>query len=329
MERHESPNRPDRSYFNNRARIRQRQRERRRRAQRRLFFTSILLLLIIAGGSYLGISSYKRSHNPEQKDLVVQNDQNNIAASSPSPNVSPDTSASPSAFSSPQIQLITNGSIPADQSNDMLKIYPDNGDKICYLTFDDGPTNSITPQILDTLRKYNIKATFFEVGSLIKANPDMARRVYEEGHLIANHSYKHEYKELYATEDSFMTEITQTDELIQQIMDPGEEHFKLIRFPGGSYNAGSYGAKKQQYKESLKEAGYYYADWNALSGDAEGGKKTADQLVEYTKKTAGTKNKVVILMHDAANKQNTADALPRIIEYFIGQGYQFARMDEI
>ena len=217
---------------------------------------------------------------------------------------------------------------PASEENDILKIFEKNptDKKVCYLTFDDGPNNSITPRILDTLRKYGIKATFFQVGSLIKENTDMARRVYEEGHLIAGHSYTHTYSKLYATAESFTDEINSCEAEIKNVV--GDDFFPLIRFPGGSFNAGTYGERKQQYKSVLAQMGYYHCDWNALNGDAEGGSKSVEQLVERVKSSSKNKNKVVILMHDAANKKNTAEALPQIIEYFISQGYTFSRLDK-
>ena len=196
------------------------------------------------------------------------------------------------------------------------------------MTFDDGPTENITPQILDVLRRYNAKATFFEVGSLIRANPDMARRVYDEGHLIANHSNSHNYDKLYATEESFITEILECDATIKSIMN-GEEPFKLIRFPGGSYNAGDHASEKQIYKKTLAENGFYYCDWNALNGDAEGRTKNAEQLLEYLKSNMEGYNNLIVLMHDASAKQATADALPSIIEYIASKGYTFHRLDDI
>ena len=90
------------------------------------------------------------------------------------------------------------------------------GVKKAYLTFDDGPNNSVTTGVLDVLRRYNVKATFFLVGSLIEKYPDVARRIYEEGHCLANHSYNHNYDELYADNVSFMTQVQKTDDLIKE-----------------------------------------------------------------------------------------------------------------
>ena len=220
---------------------------------------------------------------------------------------------------------------PASEENDLLKIIAKSGQsKRCYLTFDDGPTKNITPQILDALRKYNVKATFFQVGSYISSNTDMARRVYEEGHLIANHSYSHNYNNLYDTEEDFRSEIEKTQKLINSVGNENEgEAFRLMRFPGGSYNAGDHASEKQAYKKTLKEMDFYYIDWNALNGDAEGKTKNAKELLEYLKKSMDGYNNLVVLMHDASTKQATADSLPSVIEYLTEQGYTFHRLDDI
>lgn len=228
-------------------------------------------------------------------------------------------------------QSSASGIPPASEQNDLLEIINDSGqDKRCYLTFDDGPTKNITPQVLDVLRRYNVKATFFEVGSLIEANPDIARRVYEEGHLIANHSDGHNYEKLYASTETFINEINECYEIIKTVTD-GEEPFKLVRFPGGSYksSADSFSPVKQECKTKLKEYGFYYCDWNSLTGDAEGRKKDADGLLEYLQNNIDTDESAVVLMHDAAAKQATADALPAVIEYLMSEGYTFHRLDEI
>lgn len=218
---------------------------------------------------------------------------------------------------------------PAEVQADLLKkVANKDGIKTAYLTFDDGPTTSVTSKVLDTLRKYNVKATFFQVGVNIEQNPDMARRVYEEGHLIGNHSYAHKYSELYSSEDSFMSDVKKTENLILNITgETPDEMFKLFRFPGGGYNAGSHGAKKQNYKKSLEQSGYVYCDWNALNKDAEGKQpKTAQELLDCVKETAKAED-IVVLMHDAPAKKTTAEALPSIIEYLTSQGYEFRRLD--
>lgn len=219
---------------------------------------------------------------------------------------------------------------PASEQNDLLKIAREaqgsSDRKICYLTFDDGPTKEVTPKILEVLKKYDVKATFFCLGKMLTANRELAEQEHREGHLLANHSYNHEYKSLYASSESFMDEINKTESIIQEIS--GSSTLKLIRFPGGSYNSGDHAAEKQAYKQNLKDAGYYYVDWNCLNGDAESALKDVDSLVAKVKATA-TEDNIVILMHDAASKTTTPQALGQIIEYLKGKGYEFRRLDQI
>ena len=218
---------------------------------------------------------------------------------------------------------------PPSEMNDLVEIVRSkNGleKKVCYLTFDDGPTSDVTPQVLDVLKKYNVKATFFCLGKMLEANPDIAKREYEEGHLVANHTFYHNYSDLYASSESFMKEINMTQDKIKEIT--GEEPFKLIRFPGGSHNAGSFAAVKQEYKKVLKEKGFYYADWNCLNGDAEATLRSTDELINSVKKTA-LENNLIVLMHDASTKTTTPQALGSIIEYLKSKGYEFKRLDEI
>ena len=180
--------------------------------------------------------------------------------------------------------------------------------------------------MLDVLKKYNVKATFFCLGKMLDANSEIAKREYDEGHLVANHTYYHNYGDLYASADSFMKEVNMTQDKIKEIT--GEEPFKLMRFPGGSHNAGSYAAVKQEYKKVLKEKGFYYADWNCLNGDAEATSRSTDELINSVKKTALEDN-LIVLMHDASTKATTPQALGPIIEYLKSKGYEFRRLDEI
>ena len=227
-------------------------------------------------------------------------------------------------------EFIFNGYVypeaPQKSSDILVDAVSSDDVRIAYLTFDDGPNNSVTPEVLDVLRRYDVRATFFLVGSLIEKNPDMARRIYEEGHLLANHSYNHNYSELYADSDSFMNQANSTHELIQKITCDAY-YPKVFRFPGGGYNAGSYGEAKQQYKLLLEEKEFRYCDWNSLTGDAETSSPTADYIMERLKASTKNKEDCVVLMHDALAKSVTAKTLPYVIEYFLNQGYIFDTLD--
>lgn len=188
--------------------------------------------------------------------------------------------------------------------------------KIAYLTFDDGPSK-ITPEILDVLKNYDVKATFFVIGNLAEQNSDTIRRMYEEGHAIGNHSYSHRYKTIYKNTTNFLNELKTTEKVLKNIL--GEEfETKIIRFPGGSF-----GNKKAAFRKAVVNNGYSYYDWNALNGDAEGHNIPKNKLVQRLKNTSNGQKKLIVLMHDMGAKKTTVAALPEIIEYLQQSGYEF------
>lgn len=196
------------------------------------------------------------------------------------------------------------------------------GKKIAYLTFDDGPSNKATPMVLDVLKKYNIKATFFVVGTMVEANPEILKRVYDEGHQIGNHTYSHNYRYIYKNANNFMDDIYKLEELIKSIV--GEQFdSKIIRFPGGSFEA-----RKEPMKQAVMKAGYRYFDWNALNGDAEGAHFSEKHLINRLKETVMGKQKAVILMHDIDQKMTTAKSLEKSIEFLLSEGYEFHILDK-
>lgn len=189
--------------------------------------------------------------------------------------------------------------------------------KVAYLTFDDGPSKTVTPKILDLLAQYDIKATFFVVGKTAESNPDILKRTYEEGHVIGNHSYSHNYNYIYKNVTNFINELKITEEVFKNLLGQNYET-DLIRFPGGSF-----GDWKSSFREQVIALGYRYIDWNSLNGDAEGHNLSRERLIERFKSTYHGQNELVILMHDTDAKPTTVEALPAIIEFLIEEGYDF------
>jgi len=199
-------------------------------------------------------------------------------------------------------------------------------EKVAYLTFDDGPSKSVTPLILDVLKNNNIKATFFVLGSRVELSPDIVKRAYEEGHYIANHGYSHIYKKIYASPQSVLDEVIQTNNAIKNAI--GEEYEPhLFRFPGGS-KGNKYEGIIRDAIEVLKNNQIAYLDWNALSGDSEG-KKTKEAMFQRVVETVQGKNSIVILMHDASDKILTYEVLQDVINYLKEQGYRFGDMYDV
>lgn len=199
--------------------------------------------------------------------------------------------------------------------------------KRAFLTFDDGPS-TVTPTILETLKQYNVKATFFVLGSRVEANPEMVKRIYEEGHYIANHGYSHVYSSIYSSPQAVLDEFNKCNDAVKNAIGVPEYNSHLFRFPGG-FPGGPYVQIKTEAKELLAQNDILYVDWNALTGDAEKQVTTSEYQMDRLRQTTENRNSVVILMHDAQAKKITADTLPQIITYLKEQGYEFKNFYEI
>lgn len=193
--------------------------------------------------------------------------------------------------------------------------------KRVFLTFDDGPSQSVTIPILDILKQENVKATFFVLGSRVELNPDVLKREYEEGHYIASHGYSHIYSQIYASPQSVIDEYNKTLVAIRNALGEQEYNPHLFRFPGG-YNGGRYANIKIEAANILEQNNIMYVDWNSLTSDS-AGCTTTEQFLAEIDRTVGNHQSVVVLMHDAGNKQTTAEALPQIISYFRDREFKF------
>jgi peptidoglycan/xylan/chitin deacetylase (PgdA/CDA1 family) len=186
--------------------------------------------------------------------------------------------------------------------------------KEVYLTFDDGPSTKVTNRILDTLKKENVKATFFIVSDRVSGREETLRRIATEGHTVGVHSKSHEYSKIYATDQSLLDDIAGCANVIERVTGVTP---KFYRFPGG-------GLKDRERRAKLIEAqGYTVVGWNAVCGDEEIKNASAKMLFETAVKTSAGQNTVVLLCHDSAFRKETAEALPDIIAYYRAQGYVF------
>ena len=204
--------------------------------------------------------------------------------------------------------------------NNIANIYHSDTKRV-FLTFDDGPSSTVTPLILDTLKAENIKATFFLLGSRVELNPEIVKREYEEGHYLASHGYSHVYSQIYASPQSVLDEYNNCIRAIQNAIGVPEYNPHLFRFPGG-FKGGKYSKIKEEAHNLLEQNNIVHVDWNALTSDAAGA-KTTEEFIAQLEKTVPKYNSVVVLMHDAGNKKATAEALPTIISYFRERGYEF------
>lgn len=197
-------------------------------------------------------------------------------------------------------------------------------EKYAYLTFDDGPSDN-TVKILDFLKANHLKATFFVLGK--ENQDDVYKRIVDEGHTLAIHSNTHQYDQIYTSVDSFMEDIGALSDHLERVTGVKPD---VMRFPGGSNNTISikHGGQDlmDQIIEKVKEQGLVYFDWNVDSMDASANRQDKDVIVNSVLNGASGQKHAIILMHDAAPKTTTVEALPEIVEGLRKQGFVFEKL---
>ncbi|MCY6958727.1 polysaccharide deacetylase family protein [Clostridium brassicae] len=192
--------------------------------------------------------------------------------------------------------------------------------KCVYLTIDDGPCPVVTDAILDVLNEYDIKGTFFVVGKEIDGREEILNRIYKEGHSIGLHTYSHNFKKIYSSENTFIDEMLQTQNKVKKITGYTST---IIRFPGGSS-----GHLNKTYLENLHNHGFKIYDWNVNLGDGVDPNIPVKKLFDNGKQYKDDYSRIIILMHCNFNNKNTVKALPLIIDYYKDLGYEFKAISE-
>lgn len=273
-----------------------------------LFSTALAFVIVICAVAaiYVGFHPPKQQAELAGKDVDIgQITQQTNAAVEPEEETKPEQSEAPQ-YDGPYPELVS-------ESYETEKVAPETEkSKICYLTFDDGPSQN-TVAILDTLKQYNAKATFFIVGSEIEGHEDIIKRMAEEGHTVAIHCNRHEYGDLYSSVDGFLKDF---NTIYNRLYELTGQYPQCFRFPGGSNNAiAERHGTTQEIIDEMTARGFDYYDWNAYTGDAESG-SSAERV--YSKAvseiTGSARDEVILLAHDAAAKKDTANQLPKILE---------------
>ena len=162
---------------------------------------------------------------------------------------------------------------------------------------------------MDILKEYDVKATFFVCGKPDSRYTEAYKRIVDEGHTLGMHSYSHKYNVIYASVDSFKEDL---DKLRRFLNETTGTWSKYYRFPGGSSNTVSQ-ADMKDLVECLNEEDITFFDWNVAGGDATGGATKATIYSNVVNNVPRFKHSIVLL-HDAADKMSTVEALPEIIE---------------
>ncbi len=193
----------------------------------------------------------------------------------------------------------------------------DPGNKIIYLTFDDGPSDN-TPVLLDILDKYNVKATFFVTSQY----PNYLYLIAEEarrGHSVALHTYRHEYNNIYSSEAAYYEDLATISDIVYEQTGKRAE---IVRFPGGSSNSISNDYCEgimNLLTQNITNMGFKYCDWNVSSGDASA--LGTDAIYENVIKGIAANNVSVVLQHDL--RLQSINAVEKIIVWGLNNGYTF------
>ena len=197
--------------------------------------------------------------------------------------------------------------------------------KSIYLTFDDGPSK-YTSGLLDVLKKYDVKATFFVTDqSFTHPYNDVIKRAYNEGHAIGLHSSTHSYSYIYSSIDNYFNDLYSIQNKVKNIT--GYTSY-LVRLPGGSSNTVSKSYDNGTHIMSsitnkLEINGFRYFDWNITSGDA-GETTVTNKIISNVTSSLGNNSTYVILQHDT--KKYSIDAVESIIKYGLSHGYTFRKL---
>jgi peptidoglycan/xylan/chitin deacetylase (PgdA/CDA1 family) len=192
-----------------------------------------------------------------------------------------------------------------------------NSKKEIYLTFDDGPTPEITEWVLEILRKFNAKATFFCIGKNIKNHPEIFKKIIKEGHSIGNHTHNH-LNGWKINNARYIENILETNNMISTLsMDSqgffNHKNLNLFRPPYGKI-------KRRQSKELIKR-GFKIIMWDVLSADFDQSitkEKCLKNVVD------AVENGSIIIFHDSVKAEiNMKYTLPKILELFDQKGFEF------
>lgn len=196
---------------------------------------------------------------------------------------------------------------------------PAEKEKVIYLTFDDGPSK-LTPTVLDILKEYDVKATFFLIGNQIKGLEPIVSRIYNEGHSIGLHSYTHNISRIYSSSEVFINEMSKTQEEIFKVTGTRPN---ILRFPCGSIRRLNISFLNEIHKHNFK-----IYDWNAYMSDGENAKASPEKFYREATETTVKFHPIILLMHCDYGHKNTIVALPRVIKYYKDKGYDFKTITE-
>lgn len=301
-----------------------------------IVFLLLLVAVLLAGCT----PPHANAQGLPSGDMVILENNNGHAANqeqivvtlkpAPTPQVTPTplptATPVPSPTPAPEVTPGTTGSPEAMGPANPAEQIPTVEGKVCYLTFDDGPSKN-TEAILKVLEDQGVVATFFVIGENAQRHPARIQAIAAQGSLVANHTQTHMTDSIYKSEEALLKDLEAGRQTIRSIL--GQDYpDDLMRFPYGSTNR-----RCRDFRPAVEAAGYRYFDWNALNGDAESnasGRSTQQlyqELVDTVNTQAERGRDLIVLMHDTNSKGKTVEMLSDAIDYIRSLGYTFATLE--
>lgn len=189
-------------------------------------------------------------------------------------------------------------------------------EKNVYLTFDAGYENGYMPQILDALKKNNVKATFFVVSTFMQTNPELVKRMVDEGHIVGNHTMTHPNMSKMSTMEDFKEEIEPIEDMYKEIT--GQDMKRFYRPPQGVYS--------EQNLQMAQELGYKTIFWSLAYVDWYQDKQPSKDEA-FKKLIPRLHNGAIILLHSTS--KTNAEILDELINKIKEEGYEFSTLDKL
>lgn len=278
-----------------------------------------LVIVLIVGLVIVANATGLIGGNKEEKkdDGLVNVSGLDLEVATPTPEVTPTPEPTPPPLNTKYASLY-----PDLQVEKVNVKQAEDGDKIVYLTFDDGPASSQS-RLLDALDKYDVKATFFMSAQFYDDDAIIAqlKDAHDRGHSVAVHTYSHDYDDIYSSVEAYLDDFNKMNELIKKAT--GETN-PVFRFPGGS-DTGWNASIRQELFEEMNGRGFVYYDWDVLNGDSEG----YDFYGQIDMVLGGVPyyDQCIVLMHNTPDKDATIETLDSILPALIEKGYRFEVLD--
>ncbi|HAG11840.1 MAG TPA: hypothetical protein DCK76_10825 [Desulfotomaculum sp.] len=212
--------------------------------------------------------------------------------------------------------------------------------KDVYLTFDDGPNTFFTEPILNILDKEQVKASFMVIGKNAERNPDIIKRMINEGHAVINHTYTHDYQKIYSSPEALIADLDRANTVLENLVG---QPVKIFRPPGGV------SFLTHDFRSKLKESGYQSIGWNITGADTTPRALKPEEVYQSVSSGLILVEELhltpIVLLHDGGqvdvkaaaspsmetyitNREAVVKVLPEIIQLFKSKGYTFVTVDQ-